>query len=187
MTSISLPAAEAALSVLTGNFNLVVSSSAPTYTAGMWWWNDATDPGALYAYSGDTTVGIQGWVNLSTRYVALLYGDPDTSAAGGTPATQISDLVECTDTGYARQVATFGPPAPVSTGLPVQSANLTDITFSFPTGMTGYASWVGLVTAPSGTDGMYLQNWTVPADYTQNVGAGESITYPAGAIVLEQS
>jgi hypothetical protein len=187
MTAISLPAAEAALNVLTGNFNLVVQSSTPSYTPGMWWWNTASGGGALYAYSGNPLVGLSGWVNLSQRYIALLYQDPSTSGGGGGPATSISDLVECTDAGYSRQLVTFTPAAPGSNGtLPVIASNTANVTFSFPQGMTGYASWVALVTAASGTAGLLLQTWDVPSQYTQNVGPGQSITYPAGAIVLEQ-
>lgn len=182
MTSISLTAASASLNVLTGNFNLVVGTSQPSDTSGAtWWWN--TTASALFAYSGDPTIG---WVNLAKRYIALLYADPATSGPGGTPAVKISDLTECSDTGYARQLVTFSPAAPVTTGLPVGSSNTNAVTFTFPTGMTGYASWVALVTAPSGNAGLLLQTWDVPTDYTQNVGASQSITYPAGAFVLEQ-
>lgn len=187
MTAISLPAAEAALNVLTGNFNLVVSPTAPTYTPGTWWENSSTTPNQLYAYSGDPTVGNNGWVSLVKRYLCLLYGDPATSGPGGGPAIQIADLVECKDSGYSRQLAAFSAAAPGASGtLPVMSSNTANLTFSFPQGMTGYASWVALVTAPTGNAGLLLHTWNVPDDYTQNVGPGQSITYPAGAVVLEQ-
>lgn len=188
MTSIALNAAEAALNVLAGGFNLVIAANPPTYTAGMWWWNNSTSPGALYAYTGDTSLGTNGWVDISKRYIALLYADPSTSGSGGTPAVSISDLSECTDTGYSRQLVTFTSAAPPAntTGLPVQVANTADISFSFPQGMSGYASWVALVTASSGDAGLLLQTWDVPTGMTQNVGAGQSLTYPAGSIVLQQ-
>lgn len=179
MTAISLGAAESALNVLTGNFALSVGTNPPTFTPGLYWWN--TSVSQLYGWNGS------GWYSLAQRYLTLLYANPATSGAGGTPAVLISDLVECTDTGYSRQLTTFGVAAPVTTGLPVQSTNQSAVTFSFPNGMTNYASWVALVTCPSGVNGLLLATWDVPSGMTQNVGPGQSITYPANSVVLDQA
>jgi hypothetical protein len=180
MTQISLAAAEAALGVLSGQFQLSVGSSPPGWTPGLWWYN--TSVNALYGWNATQ------WVSLAQRYLALLYTDPATSGAGGGPAVYISDLTECQDAGYTRQLCAFSPAAPLTTGVPVQVSNTSAVTVGpFTVDMTGAASWVALVSCPSGVNGMLLYTWNVPSDQTQQVGASQSITYPAGTVVLDQS
>lgn len=180
MTQIALAAAEAALDVLSGNFQLVVGTNPPAYAPGLWFYNTSVQQ--LYGWNGTD------WVSLAQRYLALLYADPATSGAGGGPAVSISDLVECQDAGYSRPLVSFSPAAPLTTGVPVQVSNTAAVTVGpFEVDMTGTASWVALVTCPSGTDGMLLYTWDVPSDQTQQVGASQSITYPAGTVVLDQT
>jgi hypothetical protein len=182
MTQIAAVAAEAALNVLSGQFALSVGSSAPTYVPGLYWWNTSGTP-ALYGWNGSA------WISLANRYLALLYANPATSGPGGGPAVLMSDLVECTDTGYARQPVTFTPASPISgSSVPVQAANTASITFGpFGIDMTGTAGWVALVTAATGTGGLYLYEWDVPSNQTQRVLASQSISLPAGTLTLDQA
>lgn len=181
MTSIAPVPAETAVNFYTGKLTVTVASSAPSFTAGLLWQNSST--GHLNAWNGTA------WADVSARYLMLLYADPATSGPGGGPALQMPDLVECADTGYARQAVTFTAAAPVSGGYPpVSASNTAAVTFGpFGIDMTGTASWVALVSSSSGTSGLYLWYWNVPADQTQQVTASNSITIPAGTCVIDQA
>lgn len=117
-----------------------------------------------------------------TLYLALLTGNPATSAAGGTQAVLISDLVEDTTTGYARQSITFSTP---SAALPSQVSNTGAITFGpYGANMTVPDQWVALVTVQSGTNGLLLYTWQL--DTAEQVLNTQPIVIPAGALILDQ-
>ena len=65
-------------------------------------------------YHWNTTAWIAG---VAPLYIALLVGDPTVSGPNGGYARSISDLVEDTTAGYARQAVAFAPPAAYSSSV----------------------------------------------------------------------
>lgn len=172
-------AADATLNLLSGEFTLAVQSSAPTWVPGLYW-VDSGHGNALNMYNGIT------WVNVANRYLALLTSDPATSGPGGTPAVLISDLDECSDSGYARQPVTMGTATGTST--PAVAANSGLITWGpFNVDMALPVSWLALVTVQSGSNGLLVWTWDVPAEMAQQVAASEFVQCPTGGLVMSQS
>lgn len=129
-----------------------IGTAAPAWVPGLDWINTSA-AATLYQWNGTT------WVNASTlgTYIALLTADPTQSAAqNGGYAMNISDLVEDTTAGYARQSVTFAPPPAYSAG-----ATYTLGQQVFYQGYL-YACAVNSVTgtAPPGTEGTSNSTWT---------------------------
>src|SRR5258708_5486401 len=82
-----------------------IGASAPAWVPGLSWIN-TTSGAVLMAWN------TSAWVAATTMglYIALLTGDPSQSGPGGGYARSISDLVEDTTAGYARQAVTFTEP-----------------------------------------------------------------------------
>jgi hypothetical protein len=83
-----------------------IGTTAPTWQPGLYWIN--TTAGAVLEYWNGSA-----WVaGTEPLYIALLTGDPSVSGPGGGYALNISDLIEDTTSGYARQAVTFAAPVP---------------------------------------------------------------------------
>lgn len=83
-----------------------IGTTAPTWQPGLYWVN--TTSGSVLEYWNGAA-----WVaGTEPLYIALLTGDPSVSGPNGGYALQISDLIEDTTSGYARQSVTFAAPVP---------------------------------------------------------------------------
>lgn len=163
---------------IAGNAVPVLQTSAPTWIPGMDW-IDTTSGATLKTWNGSAWV-----VGAATRYVALLTASPFTSGPGGGFAQAISDLVEVTTTGYARQIATW---TNASAAYPAPVSNSAVLTFGPMTaGMALAAQWAALVThAATGTAGLLLYFWQL--DAPQQVSVSQSIQVPIGNLSLSES
>lgn len=172
-------AADATLNLLAGSFSLAVQSTAPTYVPGLYW-VDSGHSNALNMYNGTT------WVNVVSRYLALLTANPATSGPGGGPAVLVSDLAECSDSGYARIPVAMTTAS--GTATPAVSSNTGLLTWGpFNVDMAAAVSWLALVTVQSGNTGLLVYTWSVPTNMTQQVDASEFIQCPTGGLVMSQS
>lgn len=88
-----------------------IGSSAPTWVPGLSW-IDTASGAVLMAWNTST------WVTAASMglYIALLVGDSSQSGPGGGYARSVSDLVEDTTAGYARQAVSFAEPPAYSGG-----------------------------------------------------------------------
>jgi hypothetical protein len=150
----------------------VIQSGTPSAPASpnIYWVNTGSS-NALNQWNGTS------WVTSpapGARYLALLTTDP---VAGG--AVNISDagFVECTTSGYSRQLVTFSN---ASAAYPSASANTNLITFGpMSSSMLAAVQWVAMVTSSSGTSGYFLASWSlvspvqVNATQTIQVGIGQ--------------
>ncbi len=163
---------------IAGNVSPYIGSSAPTWIPGLVWINDTTNPPVLYSWNGSA------WVSgASGRYIALLTASPWTSGSGGGYAQYISDLVEVTTAGYARQSVTFSD-AEAAYPSPVSNTNV--LTFGPMTAaMTLSAQWAAMVSASTGTSGLLQYFWQL--DEPQQVASSQSIQIPAGGLALTES
>lgn len=163
---------------IAGNVPPAIQTSAPTWIPGLDW-VDTTSGATLKTWNG--TAWVTGGAN---RYVALLTASPFTSGPGGGLAEVISDLVEVTTTGYARQLVTF---ASASAVYPAPVSNSGILTFGPMTAaMSLAAQWAALVThASSGTTGLLLYYWTL--DTPQQVSVSQNIQVPVGGFALSES
>lgn len=170
--------AEATLNHIAGLAVPVVAASAPTWIPGMYWVN-TTDSNAVYAWNGSS------WVKTppaGSRYLALLLADPDISGPSGGPAVNVSDLIEDTTAGYARQPITFSD---ATAGPPAALSNSTTLTFgAYTANMAAPAQWAALVTSAAGTAGLLLYTWEL--DTIQQVNVSQFIVLPAGSLSLDQ-
>lgn len=117
-----------------------------------------------------------------SRYLALLVADPSTSGPGGTPAVNVSDLIEDSTTGYARQLISFSNAV---SGIPNKVSNSGTITFGpYGANMAAPAQWAAMVTSASGTSGLLLYTWAL--DTPQQVDVSQSIIIPAGSLQLDE-
>lgn len=143
---------------------------------------DTTDRAILNWITG-TSLG--GWTPPVTGYIMLLIADPTTTAAVPTNP-QLSELVELTATGYARQIITWtSATTPTGGTSQIQNSNL--VTFGPFTGATGSgttSTFGALVTAASGTTGEVIctWQWDNPVLAPQN----QSITIPIANLTLTQ-
>lgn len=161
-----------------GNAAPAVQSGTPTWVPGMDW-IDTTSGATLKTWNGAAWV-----VGAATRYVALLTASPFTSGPAGGFAQTISDLVEVTTTGYARQTVAF---ANSSAAYPSVVSNSGVLTFGPMTAaMALAAQWAALVThAATGLAGLMLYFWQL--DTPQQVSVSQSIQLPIGALSLSES
>lgn len=168
--------AQAAANYLAGNVAPYVGGSAPTWIPGLVWIN-SSDSYAEYSYNQSTSAWSKT-VAPSARYIALLTYDP---VVGG--AVLVSDLVELSIGGYARQSVDFGN-APAAYPGVVSNTNV--LTFGpISTTMTTAVQWAALVTSPSGVTGDFLMSWAfneptmVNASQNMQVGIGQLVIQAA--------
>jgi hypothetical protein len=164
----------------------VVSGTAP----GSWipgqYWIDSASSYAVMAYDGTSPYNTSHWFAVGDLYLALLTTDPATSGSGGGPSVLLSDLVEDTTSGYARQTVTFSQITQSSATVPpAQASNTGTITFGpYTANQALPVQWAALVTASSGTVGLLLYTWNL--DTVEQVQDSQPIIIPAGGLVLDQ-
>src|SRR5690349_16725155 len=113
MTGVAQEGAQSMLNHLCGAAPIFIQSTAPTWTPGAAWINTTTNPPVLYAWNG------VAWVTAASQggpYLALLTQDP-------TGLTAMTQLTECTDSGYSRQAVTFSQ-AVAGTPVTITNTNL---------------------------------------------------------------
>lgn len=161
-----------------GNAVPALQTSAPTWVPGLDW-IDTTSGATLKTWNGSAWV-----VGAATLYTALLTASPFTSGGGGGYAQTITDLVEVSTTGYARQVTDF---ANAVASYPAPVSNNAVLTFGpMSAAMALAAQWAALVThASTGTAGLLLYFWQL--DAPQQVSVSQSIQVPIGDLSLSES
>ena len=161
-----------------GNATPVLQTTAPTWVPGMDW-IDTTSGATLKTWNGSAWV-----VGAATLYIALLTASPFTSGPSSGYAQAITDLVEVTTTGYARQIVDF---ANATAAYPAPVSNNAVLTFGPMTAaMALAAQWAALVThAATGTAGLLLYFWQL--DAPQQVSVSQSIQVPIGNFSLSES
>lgn len=173
MGQIGTHGAQACLNLLTGNAVPVVSSSAPgSWIPGQYWINSANSY-LPYEYNGTA------WVPASaTRYLALLTADPTQL-----PAVAITDLSEITTAGYARATVSMS----TATGnYPSVSTDTGTISWGPMTAdMLVPAIWAALVTVSTGSLGLYVFSWPLPAP--QQVSTSQYVQIAANQLSLSQA
>lgn len=178
--------AAATLNHIAGQAVPVVAASAPaSWIPGQYWINTSAG-NAVWQYNGATPYTTSGWAAVGSLYLALLTADPSTSGPSSGPAVAMSDLVEDTTSGYARQVVTFSQITQLlATVPPAATANTNIITFGPYTASQALpVQWAALVTAATGTAGVLKYVWGL--DTIEQVNVSQPITIPAGALVLDQ-
>ena len=169
MTGVAQVGAQAQLNLLTATALPVVSSSAPTWIPGLIWVNTTTNPPVLYRWNGVSWVAAGTGVN----YLVLLTADPS-------GLVNISDLTECQDAGYSRQLAPFS--AATATN-PVTASNSSLIQFGpFTVNMALPVQWMALVSAQAGTNGFLYQTWTLSQQW--QVLATQTIDIPIAGLSI---
>lgn len=169
MTGVAQVGAQGQLNHLTAASLPVISSSAPTWIPGLLWVNTTTNPPVLYRWNGVAWVAAGTGVN----YLALLTADP-------TGLVNISDLTECQDAGYARQLAPFNPATSTS---PVTANNSSLIQFGpFTVNMALPVQWMALVSAQAGNNGQLYQTWTLSQQW--QVLATQTIDIPTAGLAI---
>lgn len=143
-------------------------------------------PSGTTASNSWWSAGTLAWAAVGSLYLALLTADPTTSGANGSPAVNISDLVEDQTAGYARQAITFTQVTEATAAAPPEPAsNTTAITFGPYTANQALAvQWGALVTVASGSAGTLLYTWNL--DTIEQVQVSQPIIIPAGDLLLEQ-
>lgn len=161
-----------------GNVPPSIGTSAPTWVPGLDWINTSSSP-ALYSWNG------AAWVaGAATLYIALLGASPFTSGPGGGYAEAITDLVEISTAGYARQTVDF---ANATAAYPSVAATNALLTFGpMSAAMALAAQWAALLThAATGSTGLLLYYWQL--DTPQQVSVSQSIQIPTGSLALSES
>lgn len=173
MTGVAQTGAQAMLNHLCGVAFPVIQNSAPTWFPGLVWFDSTTNPATAKVWNGVS------WVTKASQggpYVALLTQDP-------TGITTVSGLSECTDSGYARQTATFSQATGVA---PTTITNSNLIQFGpFNVNMSLPVQWVALVSTSSGTNGFLGQTWSISQQW--QVLATQVIDIPASSLTITQN
>lgn len=173
MGQIGTHAAQMSLNLLTGNAVPVVSSSAPgSWIPGQYWINTANS-NTPYEFNGAT------WVpSSSTRYMALLTADPT-----ALPAVNLTDLAEVTTAGYARAAVSMSQ---ATQQYPSVSTDSGTISWGpMAADMLAPALFAALVTVISGTAGLYLFSWPLPAP--QQVSVSQFVQIATNQLSLSQA
>lgn len=157
------------LNSVTGVAAPIVQTSIPSSGVfGQYWVN--ASPSTVQQWNGSS------WVTVTSTYLALLTADP-------TGSTLISQLAECTDSGYSRQAVTWGS---ATSGTPVSIQNSALITFGpFSINMTLPCQWLALVSISTGTTGLLLETFTLSSP--QQVLATQSITLAPQSLTITDS
>jgi hypothetical protein len=151
----------------------IIGATAPTsFVAGQYWINTSSTP-TPFEYNGTAWVASSG-VSL---YLTLLAADPTLL-----PAVLISDLVEITTAGMARQPVTMSADPG---GYPGVSTNTGVVTWGpFTADMLQAAKWLALVDVVSGTAGNFRYSWPIPG---QQVNTSQVIQLGTDGLTLSQS
>lgn len=154
-------------------------AGAPAWVPGLTVIDYSASPPQPYYWDGT------GWAaGVQPLYVALLTGDPTVSSPDGGYAQGVADLTEDATAGYQRQPVTFAEPA--GAGYPATISSTAALTFGpYTAAQLQSVQWAALVTSSSGTTGLLLYLWTLPAP--QQVSASQSIQIAAGDLMLSQS
>lgn len=164
---------QALVNTLSGAATLTAAAtgSAPAFIPGAVFYNTTTS--SFNAWNGSA------WVNSNPqlRYIALLTSDP---VAGGAVNLTDASFIECTTAGYARQAVTF---TAASALYPSVTSNTAVLTFTMSSTMLVGVQWAALVTASSGTNGLFLASWGLAQSYSVN--ASQSIQVGIGQLVLQ--
>ena len=164
--------AQMALNRLAGNVVPVVQGTAPSVWLPGQYWINSSDFYTVYDYNGTAWVPSSG-----SRYLALLTADPT-----ALPAVNITDLSEVTTPGYARSQMNFSP---ASAAYPSTSSDTGTVSWGPMTAdMLVPALFVAMVTVATGTTGLYLFSWQLPAP--QQVNTSQYIQVATGEISLSQ-
>jgi hypothetical protein len=111
---------------------------------------------------------------LRTTYLALLTAAPNDAST----MASMTELTVPATNGYARQAVTWGAPA----ADPSLASNTGLLTFGAFTADLGNVTHLALVTAVTGTAGVFLWYWT--ADVAKDPANGDSITVAIGALTM---
>lgn len=170
MTGVSQQGSIFQLNSVTGVAAPLVQTATPGSGVIGQYWVNASSSSTVSAWNGTA------WVAVAGPYLALLTADP-------TGSTEISQLSECTDSGYSRVIVDWNP-ATATVPVSIQNSNL--ITFGpFSINMTLPCQWLALVSVPSGTTGLLLETFTLSSP--QQVLATQSITLAPQALTITDS
>lgn len=164
--------AQETVNVLVGNAVPIVQGTAPAvWVPGQYWVNSSAFY-TVYEYNSSAWVPASG-----NRYLALLTADPT-----ALPAVNITDLSEVTTPGYARAQMNFSP---ASAAYPSTSTDTGTISWGPMTAdMLVPALFVAMVTVATGTTGLYLFSWQLPAP--QQVNTSQYVQIATGEMSLSQ-
>ena len=158
------------LNSVTGVAAPIVQTSSPLSGVLGQYWVNASSSSTVQIWNGTS------WVAIGGPYLALLTADP-------TGSTTMSQLSECADSGYSRQVVDWNP---ATAGTPVSIQNGALITFGpFSVNMTLPCQWLALVSVPTGTNGLLLETFTLSSP--QQVLATQNITLAPQALTITDS
>lgn len=148
-----------------------LGTTAPTWQPGLYWIN--TSSGAVLEYWNGTA-----WVaGTEPLYIALLTGDPSVSGPNGGYAHSISDLIEDTTSGYARQAVTFIAPVPYLSASTYTSGTL--VTYQTYVYQCAAATISG--TPPTGAQ-TNNADWTyIGPDYPASAANSNTLTFSYSA------
>jgi hypothetical protein len=161
--------AQASANKIGGIVPPVIAASAPTWVPGLDW-IDTASGAVLMAWNTAAWVAATSMGN----FIALLTGDPSSSGAGGGYAMNVSDLIEDTTTGYARQSVTFAePPAYDGSTTYTLGQQVFFDNYLFECAVTSISG-----TAPSGTYNTSTADWTyVSNGYPAVIASTNVLTY----------
>jgi hypothetical protein len=170
MTGVSPQGSMFQLNSVTGVAAPLVQTATPSSGVLGQYWVNASSSSVVQTWNGSS------WVTIGGPYLALLTADP-------TGATTISQLSECTDSGYSRQEVTWNQ---ATSGVPVSIQSSALITFGpFSVNMTLPCQWLALVSVPTGTSGLLLETFTLSSP--QQVLATQNITLAPQALTITDS
>jgi hypothetical protein len=162
------------LNHLSGQSQVLVQGTAPTWYPGVTWVNSSS------GYSVNVWNGLAWTATYGQRWLALLTADP---VAGGVVNLSDAGFSEVQTAGYARQSVVFSQ---ASGTYPSTASNTGLITFGPMTAtMTLPTQWVALVTGSAGTTGLFLASWVIAQGVLVN--AAQSIQISPGQLVLDQA
>lgn len=158
------------LNAVTGVAAPVVQTTTPTSGVLGQYWINASNASVVSQWNGTS------WVTAALPYLALLSADP-------TGNTEISELAECSDSGYSRVQVSFDP---ATAAVPVSISNADVVTFGpFSVNMSLPCQWLALVSVPTGTSGTLLETFTINAP--QQVLATQTINLAPDALTITDS
>jgi hypothetical protein len=179
---------------ITGNAKTYISGTAPSSGyPGQEWYNTGTSTLMVYNSNSSDTYATGNWVASTSlsQYICLLTADPGLSsvASPGTPAVYLSDLVEDTTAGYARQAVTWTGVPLASIAWPCTTSNSNNMTFGpYTANQSTPVQWCALVSSLSATGGTNTGNliyyWALAEP--QQVQISQSITIAAGSLSFSE-
>jgi hypothetical protein len=170
MTGVAQQGSMFQLNSVTGVAAPIVQTSTPSSGVLGQYWVNASNASTVQVWNGTA------WVSVVGPYLALLTADP-------TGNTEISQLAECADSGYSRQIVDWSS---ATSGTPVSIQNSALITFGpFSVNMALPCQWLALVSVSTGTTGLLLETFTLSSP--QQVLATQTITLAPQALTITDS